>query len=951
MNLYQILYQQGIGTSHASFYIAWSHYYNTANAFKQAESIYNLGIQLRAQPIEELEAAQKNFRYSVSQRVLYNDSSSKKRTMSSLAEQRQQITSLSAHQNGAAQNKRTRYEYEYPEQAHPQANYSNNNNGFSSTSSAAAETAESQYNQMSHHYQKPPEAQIPNHNNHYKPEIAVNQYQANQFPYQKMEPQTSHHQMDPQHYMPANQLTSNQYPKMEPHLQQTNNYQKQETYVNQCTKKPEMSVPAQNYQKVEPQMQMSQNYYQPKQELQIPPPSYNCPSDPHSSQYQKTPTNSVQQNYSNHENGNVAAGYSIPYVPYESNENGFSSNQLCEPQVVKVFTYDDGFQVPPNFVQFVRNNSDQWNGPLCLEEPYDPNRKCFYPKHIVYPGDGFEYSLEEILARKWKVKAEETKKMEEEAKRKEAEELERQKQQRYMAEMMRKQKEAEERAKYEIYQRQQQAANFQNYSGYHSYQQNEGMKNYGYYENNQQHNAPPQYYHHPVAVPVSNQVPPPQGPMYHQNNYHLNSQPPPQYNQQQHNNYQAQMAPQQSVIVNTKQYNEQQNTSTAYAQQPVPVSVQYNQMQHVAAESQPQNQFPNGQQQNLDPYYNTGLEANNIQKVENFEEPGPEEEFESESEFEEEEQAEEETAESSGTDQFQTPTKVQQQKNNSEDLEEQIEASTISFSATTTNGISTQKKITIKFRKEKAEKSLESSDSSPATAYSSTGKNKKKKATQYTMLTSYDNENTTFMPSNNNSCSERPTNAVDDAELLLSFSSNHKTTSNDSTVTGDFNRSFGNISFNNNDKTLVPHHFTSTPIRQSASVSKNSTPVSSYKFLNKHASNISLQNDDSLCSFTADQNSFFQAENDEELQKRRMDKALKTISDHMARRDIDPFNSELCKAFLVKLNFPNRENTIDYKIINTNIPKMMRGQTVPLGSGTYSIEKEVGRGSYGAVFR
>jgi checkpoint serine/threonine-protein kinase len=164
------------------------------------------------------------------------------------------------------------------------------------------------------------------------------------------------------------------------------------------------------------------------------------------------------------------------------------------------------------------------------------------------------------------------------------------------------------------------------------------------------------------------------------------------------------------------------------------------------------------------------------------------------------------------------------------------------------------------------------------------------------------------------------------------------TNSSSSTLNGEFNSSFGHISFNG----------CVTPRKPG---SKVSTPVSTFKYLKKPESMISNQNDDSICSFNGDQNSFFQAENDEELKGRRMEKALASIEEHLGRRDIDPFNSELCRAFLVKLNFPNREYTNDYKITNVNLPKLSKNQNVPINGVNYQIEKEVGRGSYGAVYR
>ena len=77
-----MLYQRGIGTQCSIFYIGWAHYYDAANAFKQAESVYNLGFQANAQPYSALEKSHKDFRFSLSQRMLYNDQQTKKRTLS-----------------------------------------------------------------------------------------------------------------------------------------------------------------------------------------------------------------------------------------------------------------------------------------------------------------------------------------------------------------------------------------------------------------------------------------------------------------------------------------------------------------------------------------------------------------------------------------------------------------------------------------------------------------------------------------------------------------------------------------------------------------------------------------------------------------------------------------------------------------------------------------------------
>ena len=266
MNLYKILYQQGIGTNCAAFYIGWAHYYNSANAFKQAESIYNLGVQLKAEPLAELEAAQKSFRFSVAQRMLYDDSSSKKRTISSLAEQRQQITSLSPHQ----QNKRARTDDPQQQQQQEVHQYSTN---------------QSHYNSQN----------LPN-NGHQVEEV---QYTA------------------PQEY---------------------------------------------------------QNYAGPSSSEVLNDPGY-------------------------------AISTSLNYVYDVTNDGNTYVEEPPQPaqpvQPAVVYTFECGIQLPPNFVKFARNSNDTWTAPLCQEEPYDPNRRVFYPKQSVYPGDGKEFSLEELRARRW----------------------------------------------------------------------------------------------------------------------------------------------------------------------------------------------------------------------------------------------------------------------------------------------------------------------------------------------------------------------------------------------------------------------------------------------------------------------------------------------------------------------------------------------------------------------
>lgn len=196
----------------------------------------------------------------------------------------------------------------------------------------------------------------------------------------------------------------------------------------------------------------------------------------------------------------------------------------------------------------------------------------------------------------------------------------------------------------------------------------------------------------------------------------------------------------------------------------------------------------------------------------------------------------------------------------------------------------------------------------------------------------------------------------------------------------EFNTSFSNISFAG-DNSNGPFHYggggsnCSTPVRRTqtsvggggggagggvgtggGAFSKTSTPVASFRFLRKQGTNLSNigQNEDSMNS-TVVESSFFQAgEHDEEARRRRLEKALATIETQLGRPFVDPFNGELCRAFLAKVDFPsrNRDAAADnYHLSSANLPKLLKGQTANLGGTAYSIEKEVGRGSYGSVFR
>lgn len=642
--MYQMLYQRGVGTQLAAFYIGWAHYFDSAGAFKQAESIFNLALQTNAQPLEELRAAQNKFRMSVAQRMLYDDGSSKKRSASSLAEQRQQITQLNP--NG----KRSRNDGE--------------------TNNCQAQGSGSGYYQTG-----------------------------------GLQPT----QIYQQHQTPA---------ETEQQLSQQNHVQHQN------------SSPAYDY---------------------VPP----------------TLDNSA----------NVISS-SLNYVYDETKTE--DSNQLdCN----AVYDYEAGIQLPPNHMKQAKNALQMWRVPLFLDEPYETKR-VHYPRNSVYPGDGTEYSLEELRARKWYRRLEEIRERKRILHQKQEEERIRLQHERQK--VVAKQREEQKRRELEEQKRQQELAEQER-------QRQQYMQSQAQYLNNPSNSFPVQ------------------------NSYSI---------------------------------------KTAAIQQ-------------------------------------------------------------------------------------------------SDDIEDQIEASTISFSSGE-NGAN--KRITIKFKKERTVEmheivpaSLVSASTTVPTKVPSSSSVKKRRP-KYSVLSSYDK---TIIPHNG-------ATKVEDANSMLCYSTNDESASYTLMGTAQENGQDEESSMSNSElSTSISgensmqgynfNSFCSTPVRNnhhSLASSKTSTPINTNRLKNR-ASNLSYLNDDSQSS---EQSNFFQVE-DEETRKRRVEKALETIKTHLARVTVDPFSTELCKAFLTKLNFPNRENTPNCCVLNSYFPRFSKGMDITLGDRDYYVDKEVGKGAYGAVYR
>uniref|UniRef100_A0A8D9E181 Mitotic checkpoint serine/threonine-protein kinase BUB1 beta n=3 Tax=Cacopsylla melanoneura TaxID=428564 RepID=A0A8D9E181_9HEMI len=58
LEIYNLVYSENIGTKLAIFYRAWAEELDSHNDIKQANHVFQLGLNARAEPIEELEAAQ-----------------------------------------------------------------------------------------------------------------------------------------------------------------------------------------------------------------------------------------------------------------------------------------------------------------------------------------------------------------------------------------------------------------------------------------------------------------------------------------------------------------------------------------------------------------------------------------------------------------------------------------------------------------------------------------------------------------------------------------------------------------------------------------------------------------------------------------------------------------------------------------------------------------------------
>lgn len=561
-----------------------------------------------------------------------------------------------------------------------------------------------------------------------------------------------------------------------------------------------------------------------------------------------------------------------------------------------------GINLPPNFEQFARNHHEPWAGALYLEEQEEGKKIFRYPKQLVYTGIATEFSPEEIRARKWAGKI---------ATIKEANL--RREQYKARLKMEQDRRVEEERRRVELVQQQEQMRQEQMRQEQIRQDQLRALEQ-------ERQRAAAEYERQRLAEVERQRL--------------------------------IEAERQRSAAVEYQRQREHERKQLLLQQQ---------QQQHQQQMEQEQRQMLVQQQQQQQNHHHHHHHHHHNNHHQHYQHNGY----------------------------STTATSVVNNTINltSDDIEEQIEASTIRFS--TGNGLSKPKTITIKFRKEKPAtapgESVPLTPQPPPPESTVTPKSRKKSKVSkknggaYPSEQYHDNTYSTPTPAKANN--------IEEANLLLSigqvhtssndgsaysYSSGHPAQDSSSTYlqnddsysNSEFNATYPYSAENSNGNGAVANGggsssgYTSTPIRASTSnylsrvYSKSSSATPNFKILTKRISNISYQNDDSMCSFlAAGESSFYAAEADEELKRKRTEKALATIQTHLAKPALDPFNMELCKAFLTKLGFPSREHHGTYKIVNTPIAKLSNAKSALLANIPFQIEKEVGRGSYGSVFR
>lgn len=148
LRFYQVLYHRGTGRQVAAFYIGWASYYETREQFKDAEAVFNLAFQEKAQSNAELQSAHTKFNYVRS--IFYQQQQ--------LQQQQQQQQQLHQQPPNDALQQLTTYTQEHHQQQQQQA--------YPQTTPASASRSQQVSQETNFHaYQQHPPPELAYHPN------------------------------------------------------------------------------------------------------------------------------------------------------------------------------------------------------------------------------------------------------------------------------------------------------------------------------------------------------------------------------------------------------------------------------------------------------------------------------------------------------------------------------------------------------------------------------------------------------------------------------------------------------------------------------------------------------------------------------------------------------------------------------------------------------------------
>ncbi|XP_061388743.1 putative mediator of RNA polymerase II transcription subunit 26 [Musca vetustissima] len=867
LHFYQVLHQRGVGKQAACFYIGWATYYESINSFKEAEAVYNLAFQEKAQPYADLHHAHSKLMYTKSVHA-------------------QQLLQQQQHPAYVHQNPPTNapaHHVQQQGQQHTVQQY-RQQVSYHQTSTAPNQTVASQQ-PVAHPQQTQTSGQQQTHQVYHQQQVHTH-YTAGvqQQVHVQGNPQQVHLQGNPhqQHVQVQGNQQQQQHPvhvqhhqQQPPHTMSTTVHQTQLQTVN-ATQVPQHAYnvhPATNHQ-------ATQNQRTVPVEQQLP----------------AVTTNMTRQQYER------ALEASTKHQTATTAVEAQSTATVNTPSIQV-----PGLKTNRKFPAYCRNNHETWQPALFLEEPDDPQKICYYTKSTVYPqGQGVEYSPEEIRARRYKQKMLELK----------------QKQQQSVAEVQQKN------------QTQQLQSNSQ--QNHAQVQEIGSLKKEPVHHQQQQQQTTQHYY-----VQQQQQV-------QHSNiYYHQSQQIQQQQNHQQVN--QIHHKPQQMVTNYQPGYHQPQQQQ----------------------QQQPQ-QYTKTSEEGYEEEEEADDDAGADTEDQDDDNPDTEEE-EQQQQYQQRQQF------------YHQPQQVHYQHNavnTQDDLEDQIEASTIRFSMHTPSQGSQNKTLKIKFKKERPTTGTETpnGNNNSYSAYTIERIYHQPEIDSPTMpenaLKRNNGNNHSFHPYLLGQTSTPKTSAKRQKSSKLKKVSNkfhvlacHNSNSS-SAENGHINAL--NASNNNNSLSKIPsdnnnkshlnatfndnanYSFSSAAALDNSNCSL-SNAVGRLNFRDASAlNNTTLNQSNAVDISTYQENSYFSTQHDIEAKERRLAKALETIERHMAKEAIDPFSSELCKAFLTKLDFPGTESEAheNYKIIQTPLPKIANTRQLTLGDGIqFNIDKEIGRGSYGSVYK